>query len=283
MSLPADHPLLTDPELAPWRGPARALASGRFVSVLRHVQGRRVASLVESDQGLAVLKVFARPRARGNVRRLDLLAASSARHLVPRPLGVDASGHVSLVDWIDGTVYDQVDDATFVAAAGSIGVALRTLHESGAPLDRTWTYEHEVAQLRRRATASTLRLAEELVDDTQSLAEEPLVPSHRDCHPRQIVLRGTDVRFIDLDDAALAPATLDLGNVIAHIRRDVCLGRRCPESADAAIESVLASYGPIPGDLDAWTRLALARLAGLAETRHGSPEDARRILDLACV
>jgi len=43
---------------------------------------------------------------------------------------------------------------------------------------------------------------------------------------------------------------------------------------------VLDGYGPIAGDLEGWTRLALVRLAGLAETRHGQPRDRQRLLEL---
>lgn len=281
MSWPADHPLLTDPALAPWSGTARALCGrGRFVRVLRHVEGRRVACLVETQHGAAVLKVFARPRARGNVRRLRLLAQSPARHIVPRPLDVDPSGHVSLVSWADGCIYERVDDETFVAAAHEIGAAMRALHDSRAALDRTWTYDDEIAQLRRRATASTRRAVEPLVETTRALGDEPLVPAHRDCHPRQVVV-GRGPRWIDLDDAALAPATLDIGNFVAHLRRDHYLGRRSADPTDAAIAGLLAGYGPVPGDLEGWTQLALVRLAGLAESRHGRPEDARRLLTLS--
>lgn len=282
MRWPPEHPLRSDPALAPWSASAEAIClDGRFVRVLRHVEGRRVASLVETPCGPAVLKVFARPRARGNVRRLRLLASSPARHLVPRPLDVDASGHVSLVSWEAGEVYERVDDGTFVTAAREIGVALRALHESGAELDRTWTYADEIDQLQRRATASSRSAVADLVASTGGLADEPLVPAHRDCHPRQVVVGGAGTRWIDLDDAALAPATLDVGNFIAHLRRDSCLGRRSASRTEAAVGALLDGYGPVPGDLDGWTRLSLVRLAGLAETRHRRIDHASTLLELS--
>ena len=281
MSWPADHPLRVDRALEPWAGAARAiLAEGRFIRVLRHLEGRRVASLVEMPQGPAVLKVFARPRARGNDRRLRLLAASSAGDLVPRALGVDPTGHVSLVEWSAGRVYDRVDDSGFVRVARSIGAALRSLHCSGTKLDRSWTYDDETTQLRRRAATTTSHEVERIIAATADLASEPLVPAHRDCHPRQIVVCDDGVRWIDLDDAALAPAALDVGNFVAHMRRDECLGRRSRRVTEGAIQGVLDGYGPIAGDLEGWTRLALVRLAGLAETRHGQPRDRQRLLAL---
>lgn len=281
MPWPADHPLHTDPALAPWAEAAEAAVPGAVCTrVLRYLEGRRVASLLESPRGWVVLKVFVRPRARGNDRRLRLLVASPVADLVPRPLYVDPTGHVSVVSWTAGEVYEQVDRDRFVAAANPIGRALRRLHESGAPLDRCWTYDDEVAQLWRRATPSTRSVVEEVIASTASLANEPLAPAHRDCHPRQVVLRGDRIAWIDLDDAALAPPALDVGNLIAHLRRDACLGRRDRAATEEAIAEVVEGYGSVSSGLEGWTRLALARLAGLAETRHSRPDDRNRLLEL---
>ena len=99
MRWPADHPVLVDEALAARAGGADELARGAAIgTVLRHLPGRRVATAVRLLDGTdAVLKVFASPRARGNDRRLAALAVSSAGELVPRSLGVDRAGHVSLV------------------------------------------------------------------------------------------------------------------------------------------------------------------------------------------
>lgn len=283
MCWPADHPLRTDAALAPWAEAAAGLCPGsRCVRVLRYLENRRVATLIEFPHGRAVLKVFARPRARGNDRRLKSFAASPAGELVPTPLAVDSSGHVSVVSWAAGEVYDQVDDETFIAAAGYIGRALRRLHESNAALDRVWAYDDEVAQLRRRATPATRNAVEEIIAATAALANERLAPAHRDCHPRQVVLHGDRVMWIDLDDATLAPPALDVGNFVAHLRRDACLGRRDHGASEEAVGAFVDGYGRIDGDLEAWTRLALARLAGLAETRHRRPDQRRRLLALTC-
>lgn len=281
MHWPADHPVRTDPALAPWRTAASALCSlGRFERVLRHLDGRRVASRVATPEGPAVLKVFASPRGRGNDRRLRLLAGCKIAPLVPRPLGCDATGHVSLVSWSPGVVYDDAPDEDFVAGARSIGGALHALHGSGARFDRSWSWEDEAAQLRGRTPAGLGATVERVVAETKPSSEEPLVSAHRDCHPRQVVCDGGRIAWIDLDDAALAPAALDVGNFVAHLHRDSCLGRRDPAVAREAAAAFLAGYGPVPGDLTGWYNLAVVRLAGLAETRHGRPDQVRTILGL---
>lgn len=290
MRWPVDHPAVVDPGLIPWAGGADEVAPGATVlRVLRHLSGRRVASLVElgdraepsrESGALGVLKVFASPRARGNDRRLRALAAAGLGDIVPVPLGVDRAGHLQLVSFVPGSVFDGLDGATFVDGAQWAGALARRLHASGADLDRRWTWHDEVTLLAKRATPTTRAAVDSVIARTAHLADEPLVAAHRDCHPKQLVLTDTGAAWIDLDDAALAPAALDVGNLLAHLHRDAALGVRDGAVTDLAVEAVLAAYGAVPGDLAAWTELALVRLAGLAETRHGSVAAAERILSV---
>lgn len=287
MLWPADHPALVDPALRPWAdAAAHVVPDGRCIRVLRHLAGRRVASQVAlggsdgPDGPTGVLKVFASPRGRGNDRRLRALAAAGMEGLVPDPWGVDRSGHVQLVSFIDGVVFDDEAPDRFVASARMAGRLAARLHGCGAELDRSWTWHDEVALLTKRATPTTRSAVEDVVARTAHLADEPLVSAHRDCHPKQMVRSGERASWIDLDDAAMAPPTLDVGNLIAHLLRDAALARRSEALTGAAVAAVLDGYGPVRGDLDAWIALALVRLAGLAESRHGAPDDARRILEL---
>ena len=247
-------------------GVLHGLARG---AVLRHVAGRRVTVATRRAGEPLVVKAFSSPRARGNARRLDLLAMAGVGDLVPAAAGESRDGHVGLLAFREGTVMDETGDETFVAAACAAGVALRRLHTCGAELDRRWTHVDEVEQLVRRAPASCARAgavaAARPVD-----AYEPLVPSHRDLHPQQVIVSGDAVGFIDLDDCALAPPGLDVGNMVAHLRREALVGRRRDEVAARAVSAFLDAYGAAPPDLSTWVGLALARLAGLAETRHGS-------------
>jgi Ser/Thr protein kinase RdoA (MazF antagonist) len=273
MQWPLDHPAVTDEALAPWAHHAASIAPGaQVVQVLRHLPGRRVATQVRTIDGQsAVLKVFASPRARGNDRRLEALQGSWVRNLVPRPLGVDATGHISLVEWVDGVMFDQTPDDCFAGAAFQVGVSLRQLHESSVELDRSWTIRKELALLDKRRTLTVDQLIvsmggmEQLAD---RLADEPLVTAHRDCHPRQAVIAHGSARWIDLDDCAMAPAGLDVGNMIAHLNREAAIGLRDQTVADAAVAAFRRGYGPLPATTDIWERLSLVRLCGLAETRH---------------
>ena len=287
MRWPDDHPVLTDPALAPWAGEAdRLCPEAEVIRVLRHLPGRRVTTLVRTGEGLAVLKVFATSRARGGHRRLIAFAESPAGSLVPHPLG-HRKGHLVLMEYIAGTPLDQLADGALVAGAELAGRALRRLHESGAELDRQWGPTDEIAQLRRTAGPATRAAVERTINRWTPPAQGPAVPSHRDFYPAQVVMTEDGVRFIDLDDSAMAPRALDVGNFLAHLRMDALLARRGNHATIAASETFVSGYGSEPPALAEWMSLALSRLAALAETRHKSVRRAEalsRALDqIACV
>jgi Ser/Thr protein kinase RdoA (MazF antagonist) len=280
--LPSDHPLSTDPALSPYAAGIDEIAPGAtFHTTLRYLPSRRVAMAVDVPGiGAAVLKVFANPRGRGNHRRLQLLAGSPIAGLVPTPHGVDATGHVALVGFTPGTVFDQLAGYTLIDAAYAAGAALRRIHDSTVVLDRSWTIADELALLMKRATPRTAATAQWLVERSSELANEPLITAHRDCHPRQLILTSAGVQWIDLDDAAMAPAGLDVGNFVAHLRRDGALGTIERRDADQAVSQFLSGYGPLDSAIELWEQLSLTRLAALAERRHGRPQDAEVILGL---
>jgi len=242
-------------------------------TVLRHVPGRRVTALGGAGDEQVVVKVFHGPRARGNHRRLSALAAARLTEIVPVSFGCDDTGHVGVLGHRPGSGLEDLPDQGFVSACRSAGLALRRLHDSAADLDRAWRLDDEGAQLARCAPAGLQALAADVVAEARSIPEGALVPSHRDCHPRQLVVDGEHVAWIDLDDCAMAPRGLDVGNMTAHLTREHIVGRRDRATASASRRAFLDGYAWSfdPDDLRRWERLTLVRLAGLAETRHGAP------------
>ena len=71
----------------------------------------------------------------------------------------------------------------------------------------------------------------------------------------------------------MAPRGLDVGNLLAHLTREAVVGRRRASVVGAAREAFLSNYDwpETAAALASWEILSLVRLAGLAETRHGSP------------
>jgi hypothetical protein len=279
---PADHPACQDPRLAKrLSGVDEICPDAMLGPVLRHVPNRRITVRITTASGPRVLKIFGGPRARGNHRRLLELGRSSVADRIPATFGVDSAGHVGLIAWQSGVPLDQLEEEAFVAACGEAGRILKRVHTSGAKFDRTWTAADEFAQLERRATDRTRPLMELARRVARRAANEPVVSAHRDFHPRQVIADGGRVSFIDLDDAALAPATLDVGNFVAHLEADVLVGRRDCVAGREASQAFLQGYGAVDGDLPAWTWLALVRLAGLADSRHARPDWAEQLVAAA--
>lgn len=282
MRWPSGHPALTDGALAVWApGADEVCAEGVVVDVLRHVPGRRVTSLMETPAGPAVLKIFANPRARGNHRRLLALASSPAADSVPRTLAADRTGHVGLVEFVPGSTLTAADPGRLPGACFEAGRRVARLHNSGVVLDRTWRVDDELGQLRQTWGPATRASLGDLVDRWRRPTEEVVVSAHRDCHPGQAVTTPDgSVRWIDLDDAAMAPPGLDVGNFLAHLTREGVLGRRSAEEVAAARDAFLAGYGRPPAELSQWELLSLARLAGLAETRHRAMTEAATLITM---
>lgn len=243
-----------------------------LTEVLRYVPGRRITALAVTRHDTVVVKVFHSPRARGNHRRLTALADAGLVDIVPTSHGCDTTGHVGVVGHRPGIELQEVPSSDWVVACRRAGIALRRLHESNADLDRTWTVDDEVAHLRDMSPEHVLDEVDRAAAQAVVLAGAPLVPSHRDCHPRQLVVDGQHVAWIDLDDCTMAPAALDVGNMLAHLTREAVIGRRDPLLVTHARTAFLDGYGGIDSaHCRRWERLSLLRLAGLAETRHHAP------------
>lgn len=274
LAWPSDHPMLTDEALRPFSATASALCAGaRFVRLLRHLPGRRVTTLVVMGDKLVVVKVFASPRARGNARRLGLIASGPAGRIVPTSVACDPDGHIHLLTYHEGVELDHLSGTPFVAGCHQAGTELRRLHDCGVQLDRRWGWEQEVAQLERHALPSTIGAVREAIRHRPD-AEADWVCAHRDCHPAQLIVGPAgDARWVDLDDCAMAPRSLDVGNMVAHLRRERLRGGCAPDVALAAEAGFLDGYRGVSavhlGDLERWIDVAVLRLAALAVSRHG--------------
>lgn len=268
-----------DPALAAWGDHAEQLCpDGKVVEVFRHLPGRRLSALLATPAGPAILKMFCNPRARGNARRLEAIAATNAGPVVPSVHGTDPTGHVNILEFIPGQNLTEVPHIVLAAAAEAAGRQLRVLHECGAMLDRTWTFDNELTQLRKTTGPRSSATVERLLAAVPRPCDEPLVPTHRDCHPAQAIV-GSDghARWIDLDDAAMAPASLDVGNFLAHITRQQVVGKWPASTARSIRSAFTTGYGQSPPAVAAWEQFALARLIALADTRHDSPEEVLRL------
>jgi Ser/Thr protein kinase RdoA (MazF antagonist) len=97
---------------------------------------------------------------------------------------------------------------------------------------------------------------------------------HRDLYEEQVLV-GERIGLIDLDDAALGPAELDIGNLLAHLQ---LLALRAGNALAGLAVPLLEGYSASGATLDQalldrCRKLSLLRLAGI----HRDP----RLLELA--
>lgn len=181
-----------------------------------------------------------------------------------------------------GGALDEVDDLVFLRGCADLGRALADLHAGAGSTVRVphrgWAHDEEAERLRALAPSSCRVAVEAAL--ALPLSDTPVVPSWGGLVPGQVCVDGTG-RVDVAAQVVLAPPGLDLGSVIAHLRREELLGRRRPAVGGAAVSMLRAAYGPAPSDTAAFACLAVVRLAVQADVRHGRPAERDALLDLA--
>ena len=66
---------------------------------------------------------------------------------------------------------------------------------------------------------------------------------HGDVHPKNILLNDDQLFLLDLDQAAIGSAEVDLGSVIAGLYCDACTGTRTWPEASSLKQNLLTGYG----------------------------------------
>lgn len=250
------------------RVPVEALApllgAPVVLETLKHKPGRRWTGRARGSRATAIVKVYASDRAPTVAARVGALHPGPPAVTVPEVLHVAADDHSVVLSDVAGTALRHAlvgDDRDACDAAGR---ALGTFHRwwSGthpAPLGAHTPARELDALARWRPSPAVLAEAREL-----AAAWPCSTVVHRDLYEDQVLVDGEGgVGLIDLDDAALGPPELDLGNLLAHTD---LLGRRERRSLAGAVEAVRAGYeatGPALDEdrLDRCRRLTELRLA----------------------
>jgi aminoglycoside phosphotransferase (APT) family kinase protein len=156
------------------------------------------------------------------------------------------------------------------ATCSRVGAALATWHSAWygvAPLRlQPHTNTRELELLRSRAATASPPVAGAVSEAMPRLAGEWTCGTvvHRDLYEEQVLV-GEHVGLIDVDDAALGPPELDVGNLLAHVdllelrrRRDLTREKRALVQGYAEMAWTLDE-----ALLDRCERLTLLRLACL--------------------
>jgi aminoglycoside phosphotransferase (APT) family kinase protein len=253
---------------------------------LRYKPEQRCVFRLRGPGAAGSLKLYAAHGFRGAWARLDRLASRGPLRL-PATLGAHESYRAIALEWLDGQPLRDLLSETQapLTRLQAVGAALRELHaQGGAALERR-TPASERARLEAAgAGLAFLRPAlapriDRLLAALGALSEARSEPAalHGDFYSKQVLLCDGRVGVLDLDQAGLGRPEVDLGLFLAHLERDVVLGRLAPGRAAACGEALLQGYqqaagSPLPrGPLAAHTAGALLRLASYPFRRR-SPD-----------
>ena len=252
---------------------ARVVGSPVAMEELKRKPGRRRTLRASGSRRTAIVKIYESERAPVVAARVAALSAGPPEPRVPEVLHLDAGRRMVVVSEVGGTPLRESIVTGDVAACARVGRALagwhRAWHNASPEGLAPHTMEDEERILLSRAETAPPPIRAAVRSALPSLRGEwPCTTVvHRDLYEEQVLL-GDRVGLIDLDDAALGPPELDVGNLIAHVE---LLERRRGADFRAPRDALLAGYGADSLDralLDRCRRLALLRLACI----HGFPE-----------
>ncbi len=217
------------------------------------------------------------------------------RLTAPRVVAYHASRRLLLVTYEPGESVTSAIGSEAAAVLQALGCSLAALHTSGLTVGPLRTPAALLAELRPRIADLCTRFpgdAAFLRDSLDRLEQDaPLLPPtpsfvHGDFGPANLLWIAGHIVVLDFDKCARGDPALDLGNLLAQLRRmSVCKPDRLPDFA-AARRGVLAAYhGSSPPDPDLRQRLAWYELATLLRKVHrlaltATCDEATRLLRL---
>jgi hypothetical protein len=235
------------------------------------------------------------------MRALRSSAAQADRRLcTPEPLlwQVSTGLHWQLAE--PGVALQDAAPLIGVAASARVGAQLAALHATAAPTPHTLDIDTLRAQTRRAAELLTLvepawqpliaRLVQRLETGAAALAREGAVTLHGDLHPRNILVDGARLAFIDLDSVHAGPAVIELGGWVADMLYRAVLDGMPLQRTAPSWRAFLAAHAEASGhaadeSLLAWSAahhlLCKRAYRGVANLKPGRFEAIPTLLALA--
>jgi hypothetical protein len=233
-------------------GLADIVGSPVELEVLRSKPNRRRTLRARGPERTAIVKQYASDRAKVVARRVAALAAGPAEPLVPSVLHFDRESHTVVLSEIPGRPLRHALLFRELGACRRAGAALGTWHAAWtgtAPdglSEHTAAREIDIISLLLEDTSPPIARAVSDALPILSGAWRCTTVVHRDLHEEKILIGGL-VGLIDLDDAALGPPELDMGNLVAHLE---LLERRRRVSLVAAARALFDGYDQTGPALD---------------------------------
>lgn len=237
---------------------------------LKHKPGRRRTLRARGSGGSAIVKQYTSNRATVVAQRVAALASGPPEPVVPAVLYVDSRLHLVVLSDVPGCPLREALLESDLATCSRVGAMLGAWHAAWDGLAPAPLQPHAVSReleiLRSRVEAASTAVAQAVTDALPGLAQEWPCRTvvHRDLYEEQ-VLAGERVGLIDVDDAAVGPPELDVGNLAGHIE---LLERRLGRRLERELQAVLDGYAETGPTLDQallerCRRLTLLRLACL--------------------
>ena len=167
---------------------------------------------------------------------------------VPRAIAYHEQHHLLLLESVGGaslSAFAQRETGFF-----RLGKALRKLHgiNPPSPAQRSTRLTPEAL---RQATATISQARPDVAYVVRGLSTRLIaryehgnpVLLHGDVHPKNILLNDDQLFLLDLDQAAIGSAEVDLGSVIAGLYCDACTGTRTWPEASSLKQNLLTGYG----------------------------------------
>jgi Phosphotransferase enzyme family len=210
---------------------------------------------------------------------------------LPRPLALVPDQRAVVMSEVTGRTLAERGELPDPGALPAVGALLADLQGSGAPLTRRRSAAALVRSVERKATdragtvmGPALRALADLLARTVP-PPGPLVPSHGDFSPRNVLVTEAGLVLIDWDRSLLAPPGRDVAYFGAWMWATELL--EDGSASWAAADELVEGYQKLRPETDVRPEIAFHRACALGRIAHGwslfaaDPELALPVLDEA--
>lgn len=225
------------------------------------------AKVYQGDEGRRIFDVYQALR--------RSLPTSTTELRLPCAAAYEEAHRMLLLESIEGERIADLRGLDLLDGYKRLGAALAALHSLPVPeglppaerltLKRLRQAAHIISHARPDVEREALGLASALAVRFESLRDTP-VCLHGDVHPKNGILRGASLTLIDLDQAAVGPAVIDLGSLLASLSYHHLSGVLTRAVAQALGDAFLNGYASVR-DLPQTTSLRWHTAAALLAER----------------
>lgn|GEM_PF-432537 len=236
---------------------------------------RFVGCLSIKGKHLAKIKVYAPAWYRAANLNAKVLCSRKALQ-IPGRIGRSTRHRILVFEWVNGILLRDLILGPSISKSTlkTVGAALAEMHAQKTKELRFITRDNEIASL--LLTAAELgfifpslkkrvdHLARELSD---ILAHAPSIKGsvHGDFNSEQVIIEGDSAIMLDLDNAACADPSADLGLFLAQLVKDEIDGTLSRDRLELVKEAILEGYEStaryIPDNIELYTSVGLLRTA----------------------